>query len=67
MDYAVINTNTSKIICICNIKQNAELIADILNTDDNVYAYSCGVCPNAKYKIVDAKYKIVKAEREDEE
>jgi len=52
-DYAVINVDTSKIVCICYIKRNAELIADILNGDtDNSCAYAYDVYPNAKYKIV---------------
>lgn len=38
-DYAVINTHTYEVVCKCYIKKNAELIADILNTDDNVYVY----------------------------
>ena len=37
------------LICICNIKRNAELIADILNGDyDSRCAYSYDVYPNAK-------------------
>lgn len=52
-DYAVIRIGTDEIICICNIRENAELIADILNADtDNSCAYAYGVYPNAKYKIV---------------
>lgn len=55
-DYAVIHIDTAKTICICNIKRNAELIADILNGDqDNSCAYSYDVYPNAKYKIVKAE------------
>ena len=55
-DYAVIDTDTKEIVCICNIKRNAELIADILNGDsDNSCAYSYDVYPNAKYKIVKAE------------
>ena len=55
-DYAVINVDESRIVCICNIKRNAELIADILNGDtDNSCAYSYDVYPNAKYKIVKAE------------
>lgn len=51
-DYAVINTDTQKIMCICNIRKNAELIADILNADtDSRCAYFYGVYPNAKYNI----------------
>lgn len=38
-DYGVICIDTGKVMCICNIKRNAELIADILNWDDDVYAY----------------------------
>jgi len=60
-DYAVICVDTHKCICICNIKRNAELIADILNGDNaNSCAYSYDVYPNAKYKVV-------KTEREDDE
>lgn len=55
-DYAVIDTNTNEIICICNIKRNAELIADILNGDaDNSCAYSYDVYPYAKYKVIKAE------------
>ncbi len=55
-DYAVIDTDTKEIVCICNIKRNAELIADILNADsDNSCAYSYDAYPNAKYKIVNVK------------
>jgi len=51
-DYGVINVNTGKGICICNVKRNAELIADILNADsDNTCAYSYDVYPYAKYKV----------------
>lgn len=52
-DYAVIRIGTGEIVCICNIKRNAELIADILNADNDIScAYSYDVYPNAKYKIV---------------
>ena len=55
-DYAVIDVDTSKIMCICNIKRNAELIADILNADiDNECAYSYELYPNAKYKVIEAE------------
>lgn len=55
-DYAVICVNTSKILCICNIKRNAELIADILNADsDNECAYFYGAYPHAKYKIAEVE------------
>ena len=51
-DYGVWVDN-GELICICNIKRNAELIADILNGDyDNSCAYAYDVYPNAKYKIV---------------
>lgn len=52
-DYAVISIETGETICICNIKRNAELIADILNADDsnNSCAYSYDIYPYAKYKI----------------
>ena len=51
-DYGVIELDTAKFICICNIKRNAELIADILNADtDNSCAYSYDMYPFAKYKI----------------
>ena len=57
-DYAVISVDESKIMCICNIKRNAELIADILNADsDNECAYSYDIYPYAKYKIVKAENK----------
>ena len=50
-DYAVVCSGG--IVCICNVKRNAELIADILNADfDNSCAYSYDVYPSAKYKIV---------------
>lgn len=52
-DYGVICVDTGKVICICNIKRNAELIADILNGDtDNSCAYAYDVYPYAKYKVV---------------
>ena len=55
-DYAVINVDASEIMCICNIKRNAELIADILNADnDNEIAYSYDTYPFAKYKIIKAE------------
>lgn len=55
-DYAVICIDTAGIVCICNIKRNAELIADILNGDSDMpCAYSYDVYPNAKYKIVKAE------------
>ena len=60
-DYAVINVDTSSIMCICNIQRNAELIADILNADsDNECAYSYDLYPFAKYKVI-------KTESEDKE
>lgn len=60
-DYQVIDTNTKEMVCMCNIKSNADLIADILNVDsDNEIAYSYECYPYAKYKIV-------KAESEEEE
>lgn len=53
-DYAVVSENG--IICICNIRANAELIADILNGDyDNCCAYSYEVYPNAKYNVIKRK------------
>lgn len=56
-DYAVISPY-GKTICICNIKRNAELIADILDGDtDNSCAYSYDVYPNAKYQIIKAESK----------
>ena len=55
-DYAVICIDPPETVCICNIKRNAELIADILNGDsDNSCAYSYEVYPNAKYKVVKAE------------
>jgi len=55
-DYAVICAGTGKILCICCVKRNAELIADILNADnDNSCAYSYDVYPYAKYKVVKAE------------
>ena len=53
-DYAVINVGVG-VVCVCNIRRNAELIADILNGDtDNSCAYAYDVYPNARYKIVKA-------------
>lgn len=53
-DYAVIRTGGDGIVCICNIKRNAELIADILNGDtENSCAYSYDAYPYAKYKVVE--------------
>lgn len=55
-DYAVVRVDGDEIVCICNVKRNAELIADILNGDtDNSCAYSYDVYPNAKYKVVKAE------------
>ena len=52
-DYGVMCVDTGKVICICNIKANAELIADILNGDNHLScAWSYALYPNAKYKIV---------------
>ena len=57
-DYTVIGAN-GKIICICSIKRNAELIADILNADnENSCAYSYEVYPYAKYKIIKAESEV---------
>ena len=54
-DYAVIRLGEG-IVCICNIKRNAELIADILNADtEDSCAYSYEKYPFAKYKIVKAE------------
>lgn len=51
--YSVIRIGTLKIVCICNIKRNAELIADILNADDDEScAYSYDFCPYAKYRVI---------------
>ena len=55
-DYAVIRIGTPEIVCICDIKRNEELIADILNADtDNFCAYSYDVYPNAKYRVIKAE------------
>lgn len=55
-DYAVIEVNTSNIICICNLQRNAELIADVLNADsDAEMAHYYGRYPYAKYKITKVK------------
>ena len=55
-DYAVCG---DKIICICNIKRNAELIADILNAEhEDICAYSYDVYPFAKYKVVKAESEV---------
>lgn len=52
-DYAVYHADTGNLICICNLKENAELIADILNCDYNLpCAYSYRLYPNAKYKVI---------------
>ena len=60
-DYAVIYMETGKIVCVCNIKSNAELIADILNGDaENSCAYSYDIYPYAKYKVKKADIKDVK-------
>lgn len=57
-DYAVIRVGGG-VVCICNIKRNAELIADILNGDtDNSCAYSYDVYPYAKYKVVKAESEV---------
>lgn len=56
-NYGVIRVDTGKVICICTLQRNAEIIADILNADngDCYRAYSYGIYPNAKYKIVKAE------------
>ncbi len=55
-DYAVICVNTGKTMCICSIKRNAELIADILNADNDLScAYSYDVYPYAKYKVIETE------------
>lgn len=55
-DYAVIRIGSKEVVCICNIRRNAELIADILNGDsENSCAYSYDVYPYAKYKVVEKK------------
>ncbi len=59
-DYAVIRAGAG-MVCICNIKRNAELIADILNADSN------DECAHSYDKYPYAKYKIAKAESEEEE
>lgn len=49
-DYYVHEVGEKDIICICNIKRNAELIADILNADnDNKCAYEYSIYPSAKF------------------
>lgn len=51
-DYAVIEIGNPQMVCMCNIRSNAELIADILNADSEgemAYAYSC--YPYAKYEV----------------
>ena len=54
-DYEVYKVGNGS-ICICNIKENAELIADILNADsDREIAYSYAVYPYAKYKVKKVK------------
>lgn len=53
-DYAVIRIGSKEIVCICNIRRNAELIADILNGDtENSCVYSYDIYPYAKYKVVE--------------
>ena len=52
-DYAVFVIGTKDIVCICNIKRNAELIADILNVDNtNSCAYAYDHYPYAKYRVI---------------
>ena len=51
-DYEAYEVGTSGSICICNIRTNAELIADILNADqfeDEAYSYLN--YPKAKFKF----------------
>ena len=49
-DYYVHEVGKKDIICICNIKSNAELIADILNADgDHRHAYEYSIYPLAKF------------------
>lgn len=64
-DYAVIRIGGDGIVCICNIRRNAELIADILNGDkENSCAYSYDVYPYAKYKVVEKEKKVQERKRE---
>jgi hypothetical protein len=50
-NYAVFKRG--KIICVCTIKENADLIADILNAEyEDICSYSYNEYPFAKYKIV---------------
>lgn len=54
-DYKVIEVGNPEMICMCNIRENAELIADILNADhENGCAYFYGRYPYAKYKVISA-------------
>ena len=51
-DYAVYEIGNPDMICMCNIRSNADLIADILNADLSeqiAYGYSC--YPNAKFTV----------------
>ena len=49
-DYYVHELGKKDIICICNIKSNADLIADILNADNyNSVAYEYSTFPYAKF------------------
>lgn len=49
-DYAV--CGDGEIICICNIKRNAELIADILTGDSDYCSYTYDRYPYAKYNVI---------------
>ena len=55
-DYGVYEHGNPEMICMCNIRRNAELIADILNADsaERQIAYDYSVYPNAKYKVIEA-------------
>ena len=53
-DYAVIEAGKPDIVVLCNIKRNAELIADILNADcDRECAHSYDTYKYAKFKITE--------------
>lgn len=55
-DFGVYESGTNNLVCICNLKGNAELIADVLRADGlEEIAYGYSVYPNAKYKIVKAE------------
>ena len=49
-DYGVYECGEKEMVCMCNIRTNAEIIADVLNADSDVEcAHYYPAYPNAKF------------------